>query len=193
MSNLEPAAFVHAQMVRQQRKAKIERAKRRLGAVLQNLSAEDKQMLAKSAVNISSFQSALNGHSEADTFAMDSHPKGKRRRRRTGSDKENGLTKKLKRTDEVAQAEAYKEEEEELDDEDLKIEKLLLLGVDEAQLLDGYYAALEGGLCTGAATRADLDSVDLCENDLPDVELHKYLLTKEEVNQYARVKAPIIE
>ena len=72
-----------------------------------------------------------------------------------------------------------------LDEEDLLIEKLLLQGVEEYKLTDGYYESHLQELVPPLGISSD--SVELTENDIPESELCKFIKSPEEVNMLGPV------
>src|SRR6185437_12055959 len=70
---------------------------------------------------------------------------------------------------------------EELDEEDIMIERLLLVNVAEAVILDGYYQSARE--LSTAEKNIALDSEHLTEADLPETELNKFIRRPEEVSR----------
>jgi len=76
-----------------------------------------------------------------------------------------------------------------LDEEDLMIERLLLMGADDTSILEGNFASLSASLLasnnnynlTPTTSTRNLEAEELNESDLPDDEIFDYLRTNEEI------------
>jgi len=78
-----------------------------------------------------------------------------------------------------------------LNEEDLMIERLLLMGADDTSILEGNFASLSASLLssnnnynlatTTATSTRNLEAEELNESDLPDDEIFDYLRTNEEI------------
>lgn len=66
-----------------------------------------------------------------------------------------------------------------LDDEDVMIERLLLVGVPDVTILDGYYHTARQ--LSAAESSIPLDSEHLTEADIPDAEMGKFIRRPDEV------------
>lgn len=89
---------------------------------------------------------------------------------------------------------------EDLDEESLLIEKLLLEGVDESLLLDGYYGSpsstssaqqIPSTNSLSISNKTWLDSPELNNLDIPDRELHQYIKSPAEVKAWTELMSQI--
>lgn len=104
---------------------------------------------------------------------------------------------------EVNSADGEKEQdgEEVLDEEDLLLEKLLLQGLSEAALLDGYYDSCEQSLLAPPAAPTGFppfassfgDELELDEGDIPDSEMFRFIKTPKEVRRVKRLQEHVLE
>ena len=172
----DPPSFKASEAMRKVRQKRIDRAKRRVARVVHSMDEASRAALAQ-VVNISAF------------LAL--------------AEQQTQRTQRTQQQQSITKQEEIEEEEElqELDEEDLLLEKLLLQGVHEAALLDGYYESCEQSLLMpphnthhiavngnsppslGVFSGSFLDELELDDGDIPESEMFRFIKTPSEVKQ----------
>jgi hypothetical protein len=186
--------LLHTQAGRQRRREKLVKAKQRLALLLkkspkamQVLGATGEKIKAEGLVLPDLFPVKLEREVEPTTpvqmvYAEQPSPI---QRGRAASRKRKREPKPCKVESEGEVSQPTKKEEE-LDEEDWKIERCLLLGVSEALILDGSY---ELGENLAEVFPPVSHSEELGESDMADEELRSYILTGPERSLFSEVKS----
>jgi len=164
----QPPSFRANETQREERRKRIERAKKRLERLTKWPSEKRTLFLFPPAniINVNeTHTSEQSSHSVVNKF-------------------QNVIIKEEKGSKEIIGDE---ECDDMCDEEDLQIERLLLEKVDENQLLDGHYEFLLQKTNDSLLNEKYLDSVELTERDLPDKELSQFIRTKEEVEFFEQL------
>ena len=185
--------MLRTQAGRQRRKEKLVKAKQRLALLLkkspkamQVLGATGEKIKAEGLVLPDLFPVKLEREVEPTTPVYAEQPSPIQRGRAASR------KRKRKREPNPCKVESEGEEsqpikkEEELDEEDWKIERCLLLGVSEALILDGSY---ELGENLAEIIPPVSHSEEIGESDMADEELRSYILTGPERSLFSEVKS----
>jgi len=167
---LNPPAFIQAEEVRQRRRIKLEKAKQRLATTL-----------AKSPMT--------TGLLQKTDIPIDIKKESKMESTGSSACKTRVAARKRKREGFETEERQQEEQTEEIDEEDLKIERCLLLGVDESLIVGGNFEVLNDPMPPSTSQNSE----ELDDNDISESELKNYILNEDERRNLCPLKRALMQ